>query len=94
METFLQGRKWIALDTVTIADYSLITSITSLNVFEKIDPAKYPKLDAWVRKVTALPEYQVAKEGLVAFEEFIKTLLGSGDKKADYSKLFQSATKK
>lgn len=75
LEAFLADRQWIALDAVTIADYSLITSVTALNVFVKIDPVKYTKLKAWIKRVASLPEYEVDATGLVAFEEKIKKLL-------------------
>lgn len=81
LEAFLADRQWIALDTVTIADYSLITSVTSLNIFVKIDPVKYPKLNAWIRRVASLPEYEVDAAGLVAFQEYIENILGSSDEK-------------
>lgn len=44
LETFLQGSKFVAGSTLTLADLSIVVSITT---FQKlIDFAKYPKITA------------------------------------------------
>ncbi|XP_068902485.1 uncharacterized protein [Tenebrio molitor] len=72
LETFLDGKKWIAGSHVTVADYSLISSISTLNVLVNIDEEKFPRVAAWVRKVEGLGEYAANKKGLDIFKEMIR----------------------
>jgi glutathione S-transferase len=76
VETFLEGRRWIAGDSVTIADYSLISTITSLNVLSKVDAAKYSRVAAWLQRAETLPEYEANKKGLDLFAALMKSILG------------------
>lgn len=48
LEKFLEGRKWMAGDSPTIADFSLIPSITTYNLFIPLDAGKYPKVNEWL----------------------------------------------
>lgn len=75
IEAFLPGKQWIAGDSVTIADYNLYSTISAMNVLVPIDGQKFPKTLAWYKKVEALPEVEVAKNGLAAFEAMIKSKL-------------------
>ncbi|RZC35596.1 GST C domain containing protein [Asbolus verrucosus] len=59
LEAFLNGKEWIAGDSVTIADYSLYSTITTFNVLVPIDAKKYPKVTAWLKKVGARPEAEI-----------------------------------
>ncbi|RZC35594.1 hypothetical protein BDFB_005179 [Asbolus verrucosus] len=45
LEAFLAGNRWMTGDYVSIADYSIISSISSLNVFVPIDAERFPKLN-------------------------------------------------
>lgn len=74
MEAFLEGKSWIAGDSLTIADYSLYATITSCNILVPVD-AKFPKLNAWLKKVDALPEVEVSRKGLEFFAAMIKSKL-------------------
>jgi glutathione S-transferase len=76
VETFFEGRRWIAGDSVTIADYSLISTITSLNVLSKVDAAKYSRVAAWLQRAETLPEYEANKKGLDLFAALMKSILG------------------
>jgi len=60
VETFLTGHDYIAGNQLTIADFSLITSITALAVFVDIDPVKYSKITAWIKKLEELPYFEEA----------------------------------
>ncbi|KAJ3663904.1 hypothetical protein Zmor_008122 [Zophobas morio] len=75
VETFLEGREWIAGDSVTIADFSFISSLTSFNVAVKIEESKYPKLAGYLKRAECLPGYEANKEGLEAFIAIVKPLL-------------------
>lgn len=60
LEVFLKDTPYIAGDHLTIADFSIISSVTSLVAFVDIDNSKYPKLSAWIKRLEALPYYQEA----------------------------------
>ncbi|KAJ3663896.1 hypothetical protein Zmor_008115 [Zophobas morio] len=75
LDTFLDGHEWIADDVVTIADYSIYSTVSSSNVFIPIDPDKYPRLQAWFHKVEALPETEVSKPGLRIFAGRVQSRL-------------------
>ncbi|RZC35595.1 uncharacterized protein BDFB_005180 [Asbolus verrucosus] len=75
LESFLEGRQWAAGDSVSIADYSLISSVSSINTIIPIDVKKYPKVVAWMKKVEGLPEYEANKKGLAIFTEMLKSKL-------------------
>lgn len=64
LEAFLETTLWAAGDSVTIADYSLFTSITTLNVCLAVDPKKFPLIIKWLKNVEKLPEAAANKEGL------------------------------
>lgn len=64
MEKFLRSYPWIAGKRVTIADLSLIPSITSLNVIVPIDKEDYPNLAKWIEKAETLPCYVENQNGL------------------------------
>ncbi|XP_017038701.1 glutathione S-transferase 1-like [Drosophila ficusphila] len=60
VETFLNGHDYIAGNQLTIADFSLLTSITALAVFVKIDPIKYFKITEWHKTLEELPYFEEA----------------------------------
>lgn len=63
MEAFLANGKYVCGDTITIADYCCIASISSVDKVAPIDAAKYPKLCAWMRLMEAQPNYSVNAQG-------------------------------
>ncbi|XP_016984873.2 LOW QUALITY PROTEIN: uncharacterized protein LOC108048611 [Drosophila rhopaloa] len=60
VETFLKGQDYIAGNQLTIADFSLISSVTSLEAFVPLDPVKYPRISAWIKRLEQLPYYEEA----------------------------------
>lgn len=74
LEKFLQEKPFMAGDKLTIADFSIVTSVTSLVAFAEIDAGKYPKLTAWIKRLeTSLPYYQEANAvGAQQLVEMIK----------------------
>ncbi|EDW91636.1 glutathione S-transferase 1 [Drosophila yakuba] len=60
VETFLKGNDYIAGNQLTIADFSLVSSVASLEAFVSFDAAKYPRISAWIKKLEQLPYYEDA----------------------------------
>jgi glutathione S-transferase len=75
LEAFLDGKKWVAGDAVSIADYSLISSVNSLNALIPIDPKKYPRVSAWFKRCEELPEYEANRMGLEGFTTYFENKL-------------------
>lgn len=64
IEDFLSSNDWIAGPTMTIADLSLIPSITSLDCVVPIDCRKYPRIRYWIKRAESLPCYAANENGL------------------------------
>ncbi|XP_063914992.1 glutathione S-transferase 1-like [Zophobas morio] len=75
VESFLEGKQWIAGDSVTIADFSFITTLTSLDVIIKIEATKYPKLVAYLEKTESLRECQATRNRFDGYVALIKSRL-------------------
>lgn len=57
LEKFLEGKKWLAGDSYTLADISTVASVTGLSVLKPLD--SYPNLKAWLARCEQeLPGYQ------------------------------------
>ncbi|KAF2894317.1 hypothetical protein ILUMI_11855 [Ignelater luminosus] len=77
LEKFLEGHQWLAGDSVTLADLSIITSLTSIDVVVPVDEKKFPNVTAWIKRVEKLPYYDGNKHGLEIFKNMILGLLHS-----------------
>uniref|UniRef100_A0A0K8TY79 Glutathione S-transferase 1 n=1 Tax=Bactrocera latifrons TaxID=174628 RepID=A0A0K8TY79_BACLA len=71
---FLQDHPYVAGDNLTIADLSLIASISSMHAYIDSDATKYPNLVAWIKRLEKLPYYEKANgNGVKQFIELIKS---------------------
>ena len=57
LDTHLAGREWVAADRPTIADFSLCGYLFWPDQLA-VDWADYPAIDAWLKRIAALPGYQ------------------------------------
>ncbi|XP_067634054.1 glutathione S-transferase 1-like [Eurosta solidaginis] len=73
VNNFLKDKPYVVGNHLTIADFSLISSISTLQVYLVSDPIKYPNLVAWIKRLEQLPYYEEAngKPGKKA-EEMIR----------------------
>ncbi|XP_065367778.1 glutathione S-transferase 1-like [Calliphora vicina] len=60
LEVFLKDTQYMAGNDLTIADFSIVATVTSLAAFANIDNSKYPKLTAWIKRMEYLPYYEEA----------------------------------
>ncbi|XP_064543443.1 glutathione S-transferase D5-like [Drosophila montana] len=72
MVLFHKDQPYMAGDQLTIADFSLISSITSLVAYVDIDAVKYPKLKAWMCRMEELPVYAENAKGAGLFVASVK----------------------
>lgn len=71
LESFLRDTDYMASNQLTIADFSLIAPMSSLIGFCPLDPVKYAKLVAWIRRMQSLPYFRehLPRDAIVAAEE-------------------------
>lgn len=77
LETFLKDSKFAAGDTVTLADFSLGTTITQLNVLVPIASNRYPEITRWLNDLKEnVPLFsEINQPAIDGFDKFIKTKL-------------------
>nr|ABB29466.1 glutathione S-transferase [Corcyra cephalonica] len=75
LDTFLEGQKYVTGSNLTIADLSLIASVSSFEASD-IDFKKYPNVKRWYETVkSTAPGYQEANEkGLEAFKGLVNSI--------------------
>lgn len=74
LEIFLANSKYLVGNTMTVADISCITTVSSL-LFAPINPIKYPKLNEWIKRMKQLPYYETNENGAGIILSLIKPQL-------------------
>ncbi|KAH8313918.1 hypothetical protein KR067_011769 [Drosophila pandora] len=62
LETFLANSKYLAGDSLTLADLSTGPTVTCLPVAVDIDPSVYPKTTAWLERLNQIPYFKEINE--------------------------------
>jgi len=75
LEKFLERQQWIAGDCLTIADFSCVTSVTSLNVIVPLDSEIYPNVTNWIKRAQELPCFASEPEELEMFRNLFQKML-------------------
>jgi glutathione S-transferase len=76
VEKFLADNLYLTGNTLTIADFCCIATITSLVAVVPIDAAKYPRMSAWINRIAQLPYYHEANtKGADEYINILKTTL-------------------
>lgn len=71
LEKFLANSNYLVGNSLTVADICCIATVSSL-VFAPIDPAKYPKLTEWIKRMKMLPCYETNEKGASMILSMIK----------------------
>lgn len=72
LNNFIKDGEWVAGDSVTLADFSLIPSITlAHHLLVPIDVQKYPNVIRWINNAEQLPFYYENTNYLTAFSNFL-----------------------
>ncbi|EDX07673.1 glutathione S-transferase 1 [Drosophila simulans] len=58
LEAFIGNQAYLCGTGITIADYSVVSSVSSLVGLAAIDAKRYPKLNGWLDRMAAQPNYQ------------------------------------
>nr|WCC58233.1 glutathione S-transferase [Pharsalia antennata] len=76
LETLLERSTYVAGEQLTIADFSIVTTLTTANILVPIASNRFPKISEWLAKMQALPYYASANQvGLDQFAALIKSKL-------------------
>ncbi|KAB0796277.1 hypothetical protein PPYR_10338 [Photinus pyralis] len=71
LESFLEGHDYVAGDSLTIADFAIVSGVSSIAPFVPIAQNKNPRLSAWFNRMQQLPYYveanQIGCDKLVGF---------------------------
>lgn len=74
LNAFLEQDEWIAGDQITIADFSVAATLSSLILVVPLDRDKYPKVAKWFAKMEVHPSYEVNRVGLQPMKELLDRL--------------------
>lgn len=83
LEKFLANGPYMVGNSLTVADFSILSSLSSVNLIVPVDAAKFPKLAEWLGRMEKLPFYSKANGiGLKKVAQFIEKLKAAiADKK-------------
>uniref|UniRef100_T1GW10 Glutathione S-transferase 1-like n=1 Tax=Megaselia scalaris TaxID=36166 RepID=T1GW10_MEGSC len=60
LKLFLANSLYLVGDLVTIADFSCVSTLSSLDIFLPVDGEKFPKIKGWFERLKILPYYEEA----------------------------------
>lgn len=61
LEIFVKNSSYVAGNNLTVADFSLISSVTTIQKFlGQFDAVRFPKLLAWIERMNKLPYFEEA----------------------------------
>lgn len=61
LEIFVKNNSYVAGDNLTVADFSLISTVTTIQKFlGQFDAGRFPKLLAWIERMSNLPYFEEA----------------------------------
>lgn len=82
LEGYLKDQTYLCGNELTIADFCCVATITSVNDVAPIDEFKFPKVNAWLKKLAELPYYQeVNGEGADELKALFKSKLAENRSK-------------
>ncbi|KAJ8979579.1 hypothetical protein NQ317_019154 [Molorchus minor] len=74
LETLLEQSTYVAGETLTLADFSIVATVTSANLLVPIASNRFPKISAWLARIQKLPYYAEANQkGLDVFADYVKS---------------------
>ncbi|KAK4877092.1 hypothetical protein RN001_009598 [Aquatica leii] len=77
LNAFLEDRTWLAGEDVTVADASMLCTMTAIEMAIPIDSEKFPRLADWLQRGKELDFFTAVNEEILArMGEFIKKKLG------------------
>ncbi|KAJ8929949.1 hypothetical protein NQ314_017314, partial [Rhamnusium bicolor] len=75
LDTFLQNNTYAAGNNLSIADFSIVTTLKNSNVFVPVDADRYPNITAWKKVMQSLPYHDINEVGGEIFRAAIESQL-------------------
>ncbi|KAH8407560.1 hypothetical protein KR222_005654, partial [Zaprionus bogoriensis] len=61
LEQLLDGHEFLAGNSLTIADFSIVATLSTLHLsYAPLETERYPRLSAWLERISGLPYYEQA----------------------------------
>lgn len=57
LEAFLTGSEYLVGNSLTVADFACVATVSSYQMHITIEPEQYPNVTAWFKRLSALPYY-------------------------------------
>lgn len=76
----MEGNEWVAGDQVTVADFCIVATASTIDILVPIDEQKYPNLAKWYAKIQKHPSFEAGRAGLQAMKEMIENALKKWEK--------------
>ncbi|KAF2892770.1 hypothetical protein ILUMI_13405 [Ignelater luminosus] len=64
LEKLLEGHLWAVGNQVTLADFSLIATVSATTILVPADSGKFPNITAWLKRAESAPFYKANLPGL------------------------------
>ncbi|XP_054726906.1 glutathione S-transferase E14-like [Anastrepha obliqua] len=71
LNTFLDGNNYVAGDQLTVADFSILTTVSTIDV-SGFDISKYPNVARWYENAKKVPGWEESWEGALEFKKYFK----------------------
>ncbi|XP_054725701.1 glutathione S-transferase 1-1-like [Anastrepha obliqua] len=71
LNTFLEGNSYVAGDQLTVADLSILASVSTFDV-AGFDISKYPNVARWYENAKKVPGWEENYEGVLEFKKFFE----------------------
>lgn len=76
LNAFLEGNQWVCGENLSLADFSLVASMTSLDTLISIDLTEYKNIAKWLERAKTWPFYhEVNDRGLEKFTQMSQGFL-------------------
>lgn len=77
LNAFLENNDWLAGDEVTLADISMLSTMSTLDLIVPVEEEKYPKLFDWLKRGKQLPYFEESQsKGLDMIKAFVEEKMG------------------
>lgn len=84
LDKFLEEREYVAGDSLTIADFCCVSTISTATIIIPISNERYPNLSRWYHLCRSLPYYEETNGvGLNKLDTLVETKLGKPMHKGD-----------
>jgi len=72
LEKFLQQDNYLVGNGITVADYCCAATVTTMEIHAPIDAAKYPRIRAWLDRLSQLPYFDdLNTKPIKFFQQFL-----------------------